>query len=69
MDYFFQGQGIGADLIEYAKREFPVEFLWAIEKNTDAIRFYGAHGFRRTGTKKLEEGTAEYLVRLERTEN
>ena len=69
VDYFFQGQGIGADLIEYAKREFPVEFLWASEKNTDAIRFYGAHGFRRTGTKKLEEGTAEYLVRLERTEN
>ena len=66
VDYFFWDQGIGSQLIEFAKENYPVTFLWAIEKNTDAIRFYEAHGFRLTDTKKFEEGTTEYLVRMER---
>lgn len=65
VDFFFQNQGIGSQLIEFAKANFPVEFLWAIEKNTDAIRFYHAHGFHTTAQKKYEEGTTEYLVMLE----
>lgn len=70
VDYFFWNQGIGSALIEFAKQHYPVTFLWAIEKNTDAIRFYEAHGFHPDGMKKFEEGTAEYLIRLERrTEN
>ena len=64
VDYFFQGQGIGSRLIEFAKANFPVSFLWAVEKNTDALRFYEAHGFHLTDTRKLEEGTTEYLVML-----
>lgn len=66
VDYFFQNQGIGSQLIEYAISHFPVRFLWAIEKNTDAIRFYRRHGFRVTDQKKFEEGTTEYLVMLNR---
>ena len=66
VDCFFQGQGIGSALIEYAKENYPVSFLWAIEKNADAIRFYEMHGFRLTDEKKYEEGTSEYLVRMER---
>lgn len=66
VDYFFQNQGVGSELIEYVKREYPVSFLWAIEKNTDAIRFYEAHGFHLTNNKKFEEGTTEYLVMMER---
>lgn len=66
VDSFFQGQGIGSALIEYAKEQFPITFLWTIEKNTDAIRFYEAHGFHLTNTKKFEEGTTEYLVKMER---
>ena len=66
VDYFFQGQGIGSKLIEFAKERFPVSFLWAIEKNTDSIRFYEAHGFRLTSTKKFAESTTEYLVKIER---
>lgn len=65
VDSFFQNQGVGAELIEFAKTEFSVDFLWALEKNTDAIHFYERHGFRRTKTKKLEEGTTEYLILLE----
>ena len=66
VDYFFQNQGIGSALIEYAKANYPVSFLWAIKKNTDAIRFYEAHGFHLTDIKKFEEGTTEYLIMMER---
>ncbi len=62
VDFFFQNRGIGSELIEFAKREYDVCRLWAIEKNTDAIRFYKAHGFHLSGEKQLEEGTSEYLV-------
>ena len=66
VDYFFQGMGLGSKLIEFAKEAYDVRFLWAIEKNTDAIRFYEAHGFRLTEKKQFEEGTTEYLVMMER---
>ena len=66
VDYFFQNQGIGSQLIKCAISHFPVRFLWAIEKNTDAIRFYRRHGFHVTDQKKFEEGTTEYLVMLNR---
>lgn len=66
VDHFFQNQGIGAQLIEFAKKQFPVRFLWALEKNTRAIRFYERHGFVPTDTRKPEEGTPEYLVLLKR---
>ena len=39
VDHFFQSQGIGAKLIEYAKQEYNADRLWAIEKNVNAIRF------------------------------
>ena len=66
VDYFFQGQGIGGKLIEFAKMNASASFLWAIKKNVDAIRFYQDHGFHPTDRIKLEEGTTEYLVMLER---
>ena len=66
VDYFFQNQGIGGKLIEFAKREFGDTYLWAIEKNVEAIKFYEAHGFHLTDTKKYEEGTTEYIVMMER---
>ena len=66
VDSFFQGQGVGSKLIEYAKEQFPIKYLGVIEKNTDAIGFYKAHGFHLTDTKKIEEGTTEYIVKMER---
>ncbi|MBR4947036.1 MAG: GNAT family N-acetyltransferase [Clostridiales bacterium] len=66
VEHFFQGQGIGAELIEFAKKEHDVNFLWVLEKNANAIRFYEAHGFHLTDNKKLEEGTPEYKVMMER---
>ena len=65
VDHFFQGQGIGADLIGFAIKEHDVKFLWVLEKNANAIRFYKAHGFHLTDTRKPEEGTPEYKVMME----
>lgn len=69
VDHFFQNQGVGAELIEFAKEQFSVQFLWALEKNTRAIRFYERHGFYPTNTRMLEEGTPEYLIMLKRRES
>lgn len=64
VDHFFQNEGIGGKLIEFAKANFPVRYLWAIELNTGAIRFYEAHGFRASGEKEFEEGTDKYLIKM-----
>lgn len=69
VDYFFWSQGIGAKLIEFAKEERDVRFLWVLEKNTDAIQFYKTHGFIQNGKRQPEEGTTEYVVMLERNFN
>ena len=60
------GSGIGSILLEYAIAEHDVDHLWALEKNQKAISFYESHGFHLTNTRKPEEGTAEYLVLMER---
>lgn len=67
VDSFFQGQGIGAKLIEFAKVKYSVKFLWTIEQNQGAVRFYERHGFHKTQTKRLEPGTTVSLILLERT--
>ena len=61
-----QGSGIGAKLLKYAVEQENARFLWALEKNEKAIAFYHRHGFRVTEERKFEEGTTEYLVRMER---
>lgn len=66
VDYFFWKEGIGSKLVEFAKEKFDAKFVWTLEKNKDAIRFYEAHGFKLNGKRQLEEGTPEYIVMLER---
>lgn len=61
-----QGQGIGAQLLEHAVHHEGGCWLWALEKNERAIRFYQRHGFCLTGERMPEEDTDEYLVRMER---
>ena len=60
------GHGIGSDLLTFAIESYGANTLWALEKNTRAIRFYERHGFTVTSDRKLEEDTEEYLVRMER---
>ena len=64
-DYFFWKEGIGSKLVEFAKEKFDAKFVWTLEKNEDAIRFYEAHGFKLNGKRQLEEGTPEFIVMLE----
>ena len=61
-----QGRGIGAQLLQYAVAELQADNLWALEKNTRAIAFYGRHGFVSTGERMPEEDTEEYLIHLQR---
>lgn len=65
-DPFFQSHGVGKALIEFAVSRFGANHLWALEKNTRAIAFYGRHGFLPTGIRKFEVGTTEYLIELRR---
>ncbi|MCI9074485.1 MAG: GNAT family N-acetyltransferase [Dorea sp.] len=66
VDTFFQNEGIGGELVEYAVQELHADHLWALEKNARAITFYQRHGFYVTDQKKFEEDTTEYLVKLVR---
>ena len=68
VDTFFQSKGIGAALIGYAVTVKGAEYLWALEKNRKAIRFYERHGFHPTGERIFEDGTTEYLLKLTRQE-
>ena len=61
-----QNACIGSKLLEYAVKEHNADHLWALEKNVKAIRFYARHGFVATGERKPEDGTAEYLILLQR---
>ena len=61
-----QGRGIGEALLKYAVEESGARKLWALEKNTRAIAFYGRHGFLPNGEKKYEDDTTEFLIMLER---
>ena len=61
-----QNASIGSQLLEYAMKEHNADHLWALEKNTRAVRFYERHGFIATGEKKPEEGTTEYLILLKK---
>lgn len=61
-----QNKGIGAHLLKFAAAKMGASSLWALEKNRRAIAFYERHGFVKTGEKKPEDDTNEYLIRLER---
>ena len=66
VDSFFQSQGIGAALIDYAIQEFDARYLFVLEKNERAIRFYKRHGFSLTDERELEKGTTEYIIKMKR---
>ena len=66
VDTFFENCGIGSKLVKFAIRQMNCDFLWVLEKNIKAIRFYQRHGFRITEEKQYEEGTNEYIVKMKR---
>lgn len=59
---FFKGQGIGKRLLEYFCKEVARKgkkkvYLWVIEENETARRFYERNGFYRNYQTKPVEGT------------
>lgn len=66
VDSFFQNEGIGSRLIEFAVDKLDVRYLNVLEKNTKAIHFYQRHGFVLTQERQLEQGTDEYVVKMKR---
>ena len=71
VDTFFQNQGIGKKLLdhflEHAKEQkVSGVFLWVLEKNQHARKFYEKQGFYFEGTKELEPGTTEYICLYKR---
>ena len=66
VDTFFQNEGIGSKLIEFAVDKLGVRYLNVLEKNINAIRFYQRHGFVLTQEKQLEQGTNEFVVKMKR---
>ena len=66
VDTFFENEGIGSKLVEFAIQQMNCDFLWVLEKNVKAIRFYQRHGFVITEEKQYEEGTTEYIIKMKR---
>lgn len=66
VDPFFTGRGFGAALLQHAVEHRGVRWLWALEVNERAIRFYERNGFHLTDEKVFEEGTDKYLVKMVR---
>ncbi|MDO4463726.1 MAG: GNAT family N-acetyltransferase [Bacillota bacterium] len=66
VDTFFENQGIGSILVEFAVEQMKCDCLWVLVKNTKAIQFYERHGFVLTEKKQLEEGTTEFIIQMER---
>lgn len=64
VDSFFENQGIGGKLVDFAIEKSDSDRLWVLEKNTKARRFYQRYGFTNTDNRQLEDGTTEYIVEL-----
>lgn len=64
VDHFFQSEGIGGKLIEFAIHEHSAHSLWVLEKNLRAIAFYRRYGFALTGERKLQPGTPEFIAKM-----
>lgn len=61
---FFKGRKIGTKLIQYTISEAQKEnkkriFLWVIQDNMSARKFYEANGFRESGETRIIEGTTK----------
>lgn len=66
VDVFFERQGIGKKLLEFAIEEMGADYLWVLEKNAPAISFYSKNGFCLSEDRRLEDGTAEYIIKMVR---
>ena len=52
VDPFFQGEGIGTKILNNVIEKSKEVFLYVLDKNEKAIRFYVKMGFKYTGEKE-----------------
>lgn len=69
---FFKGQGVGRKLLDYfcseaRKKEKKKVYLWVIEENKSARRFYERNGFHTNYRRKFVEGTQVIDICYEKT--
>lgn len=59
----YQSNGIGGELLERCKQEYPILRLDVYTKNLKAVNFYKKHGFNIEQEKENKEtGEVEYLM-------
>ncbi len=61
VDTFFENQGVGSRLIKYAIEKQDCDYLWVLEKNVKAIKFYQRHGFVITEEKNMKKAQQNML--------
>lgn len=71
VDPFFQGEGVGTALIKNflaAAQSHNVKqiFLWVLEENIAAKKFYEHHGIKNTNERKEFADTGKYLLKYEK---
>ncbi len=57
VDPFFEGVGIGSELIDFATKKQGCNELWVIDQNNRAKEFYKRHGFELTNETRNVPGT------------
>ena len=63
-DPFFERQGIGSVLMDFALSRILNPRLWVLEGNDQAVCFYKKHSFCFTGERQFVPGTDKYEARM-----
>ena len=63
VDPFFQGEGIGTKILNNVIEKSKEVFLYVLDKNERAIRFYGKTGFKYTGEKEEFLNSGFYMLK------
>ncbi len=63
VDPFFQGEGIGTKILNTVIEKSKEVFLYVLDKNEKAIRFYVKMGFKYTGEKEEFLNSGFYMLK------
>lgn len=63
VDPFFQGEGIGTRILNTVIEKSKKVFLYVLDKNERAIRFYVKMGFKYTGEKEEFLNSGFYMLK------
>ena len=63
VDTFFQGEGLGTKILNTVIEKSKEVFLYVLDKNERAIRFYVKMGFKYTGEKEEFLNSGFYMLK------